>query len=229
MRRAIPLVALVTLAWTARSEAIVITFTDQATFVAQTGSHLLTMPNVSANNFTITGEATFDNFTVGGLITGPQVEATYFNIPATPNYLAKSGTESFDVVPVAGTYALGFSIYEPTSSVLLNGCNATCVDSTFVVTLLSGAASLLAHTLQPADQAFSFVGFWSSDPITSVQIRETVGGIDNEFFGDFYRGTAQQGAQPPVTGVPEPGTLALMLGGLVWLGLRRYSRGSHRA
>jgi hypothetical protein len=42
--------------------------------------------------------------------------------------------------------------------------------------------------------------------VTSVQIRETIGGIENEFFGQFY--TA--GMAP----VPEPAGWALWLAGL---------------
>lgn len=43
----------------------------------------------------------------------------------------------------------------------------------------------------------SFVGVWSDIAFNKVQIRETSGGIDNEYFGRFY--TVQVAAP-----VPEP-------------------------
>lgn len=189
-------------------------FTSQSAFVSQTGSSLLTLPNGTFNLVTIPGQLTIDGFSPGSLISGTTAFASFFNL--APNFLAKGGTESFDITPLTPSYAFGFTLYEPTSSALLNGCNTTCVQSTFGITLFSGSTNIGSFSVQPADNQLNFYGFWSSDPITSVQIRETVGTDDNEFFGQFYLGSTSQ--------VPEPASLVLVAVGLAGFAVRKRFR-----
>jgi hypothetical protein len=210
----IPVSFLVTLvlATTVPAAADPILITNQASFVSQTGSTLQTLPTSGSSSFTIPGQLTFTTSSTGNFVSGTNV-SPFFNL--APNFLGKSGTESFDVTALTTIYAFGFTLYEPTSSATLNGCNATCFESTFTVTLLSGSTTLGTFTVQPADNQFNFYGFWSSDPITSVQIRDTTGTIDNEFFGQFYTGTTALSTTP----APEPASFLLLATGLVGLGL----------
>ena len=63
----------------------------------------------------------------------------------------------------------------------------------------------------PPNDVAAFFGVWSSVAFDAVQIRETTGSAENEFFGTFYTGS-----QPPA---PEPAGLAL--GALALLALRQ--------
>ncbi len=83
----------------------------------------------------------------------------------------------------------------------------------FAVTLKSAGSPVGAFPFQrPNDQA-TFVGVWSTLSFDRIEIRETTGGLENEFFGQFYTGT---------TPIPEPSTLTLLALGT--LGLLGYAR-----
>lgn len=93
--------------------------------------------------------------------------------------------------------------------------NATFVESTFEVTLFDGTTEVGSFTFaRPNDQA-TFVGVWTDFGFDNIEIEETIGGIGNEFFGQFYTGT---------TAIPEPTTLALFGLGAVLLAARRRGR-----
>ena len=137
--------------------------------------------------------------------------------------LAISGVENLDVnINLGGeVFSFGFEFVEPQFDANVNG---PFVDSTFTVTLLSGATMVNSFSFNaPNDQA-AFVGVWSTSDqgFDNVQIRETDGGIGNEFFGEFYVGN-----QP----IPEPASLAVWsLLGMGWAGAcvwrRRRRRGT---
>ena len=191
-RKVVALLALGPLSLSLAATAATITYSNEATFASATGSALLTLPNANdVNNLTVAGELTIDNFANGGFYAGADM-AIYWNL--APNYTVKSGIESFDLLPLKPIYAIGFSLYEPTSNARLNGCNkptTACVNATFRIELFSGVASLGEYTITPPNDTFNFYGYWTADPITKVTIREAVvtspsGDLysdDNEFFG----------------------------------------------
>ncbi len=130
--------------------------------------------------------------------------------------LAISDREDLDVDINLGfeAFSFGFEFVEPESD---DNVNATFVDSTFEVSLYSGVVAVNSFTFNaPNDQA-AFVGVWSTadQGFDTVEIREIVGGIDNEFFGEFYVGT-----QP----VPVPGAVLLGMLGLSVVGVKLRKR-----
>ena len=137
------------------------------------------------------------------------------------NELAISGMEHLNVsINLGGeVHSFGFEFVEPHNDPYLyslttnNSTPEYFTDSTFMVTLLSGATPVDSFTINAPDDQAAFVGVWStpSQGFDKIQICETTGGIYNEFFGEFYVGT-----QP----VPVPGAVLLGMLGLSAAGLK---------
>lgn len=119
--------------------------------------------------------------------------------------LAVNGVESFDVEIDYPIDSFGFDFVEPEFDPLVG---ATFIDSTFEITLLNSESVIDSFEFQRPNDIASFVGFSSNSPFDKVEIREIVGGAENEFFGSFYTGSSKS--------VPEP---SLILGsGILGLG-----------
>ncbi len=202
--------------------AAAVTYSNEAAFVAATGAGLHALPTgagggvlIAPSIVSVDGVLTF-NTASGGLVSNWEATSGVSRF-AGPD-LAISGTENFDVAVQFGEdrYAFGFGIYESTSSALA-GCNTTCVDSTFTISLFNDGVLLSpSYTLSPADDVAQFWGLHTDFAFDAIQIRETTGGIDNEIFGTFYSGTR---AVPGT--VATPGSLALAGLALAGLGLLR--------
>lgn len=207
---ALALSALIGLGGATGVSATVVTYASEATFAAATGATLHALPT-GPNNTRVSGDSISS---VDGVITlntasgtlWSNWEVTYGVSRLDGPDLAISGAEDFDVVVQFGAdrYAFGFGIYESTDPGSA-GCNATCIDSTFTITLWNNGVQLSpSYLLSPANNVAVFWGLQTDFAFDAIKIRETTGGIDNEIFGTFYSGT--NGV--PVA-VPEPGSLAL--------------------
>ncbi|MEM9365208.1 MAG: hypothetical protein AAGD07_04365 [Planctomycetota bacterium] len=129
------------------------------------------------------------------------------------NDLALIGPESLDIDFVTDIFSFGFDFVEPEFDTNI-GNPGDFVDSTFTISLLDGSNLVDEVVFSPPNDTATFFGIGSVTPFDSVQIRETVGGAENEFFGHLFAGTAA---------VPEPATYcsALSLAGICLFRRRR--------
>lgn len=197
--------------------ATLITFSDQAAFLASTGATSATgsLPNLGLipSGSQVVGAVTFS--------IAPPSSALFIGASGRPdviggdwtsinpgNDIAISDVENLNVDLASPVYALGFDFVEPTDFT----CYAGCYDSTFAVTLKNGIAEVGSFTFNAPDSTLAFVGVWTDTLFNRVEIRDTTSTIDDEFFGEFYTGT---------TPVPEPATLLLLGSGLAGLAVLR--------
>lgn len=222
VRRLVGSILGVVLGLAATSEAALITFSDKTTFLASTGAASATgaLPNAGAvgAGYTV-GSVSFTTlsgqFFIGAANLFPGV-VTDWSAAIPGHDIAISGEESFRADFLAPVYSLGFDFFEPIVNSPINpktdDCFAPCFDSTFQVTLFSGATALGSFTYNAPDATLAFVGVWTDVAFDRVEILDLNLKNDDEYWGEFYTGT---------TPVPEPGTVVLLGSGLLALYLRR--------
>ena len=206
----------VLLAAQAQASPILFTYTNEAAFLADTGSTSATGPYPDLGSGTpqpvTIGSITFSSPSPSSVAVG----VAGHGIPDWTSYLpgneiAINDIEHLDIVSSAPVFAMGFQFVEPSiGGTTTDTCFvAQCTDSTFQITLMSGAIvrDVLAFNA-PDDQA-AFLGVWAPYSFDRMVIREAIGGIDDEFWGQVF--TQGRTPNPTATEVPEPASL-LMLG-----------------
>jgi hypothetical protein len=199
-----------------------ITFLDKPAFLAATGATSATgaLPNAGLQTAYTVGSVTFNvtglaatgttGFHLGTLSVGGFGIADWTTRLAG-NDIAINGPENLNADLAGLVYSVGFDFVEPRLDPWVNPSGTTpFIDSTFSVTLKNGATTINSFTFSPPNDAASFFGAWSDTAFNRVEIRETTGGAENEFLGQFY--TGGQVLQPAV--VPEPASLVLLVSGL---------------
>lgn len=212
------------------AEAALVTYSNQAQFVAATGATSATgaLPVVQAPLAARTvGSVTFTapNFLLGYDGFSAPID---WSTRISGNDLAVSvGTgdtttnDGIDVSFAAPVFAAGFEFHEPLEfNGVLDGCNSSpCIDSTFTVSLRDGASTVGTFTFNAPNDILAFVGVASDTAFDRMLIRETVGTDDNEFYGQFY--TA-------VTPVPGPAAGLLLATGCAAMGAAARRRRNSR-
>ncbi|PQA88404.1 hypothetical protein CW354_08910 [Marinicaulis flavus] len=134
------------------------------------------------------------------------------------NQFAVNGDEDINADFGGDVFSFGFDFVEPENDPLVN---APFVDSTFEISLCDGGSCFDSVQFNAPNDAAAFIGVISSLAFDSVIIRELVGGVENEFFGEFYTSTE------PVSDVPLPAAAPLFLAGLTGAGFAfRRKRGN---
>lgn len=156
---------------------------DRDAFLAETNArmNLPRIPDLGQNpmtSFTL-GNLTFKSS--GGFYMGGITQTVL--LPG--NEIAINGLENLDVFIARPVTAFGFDFAEPTDDPI----DPDHVESTFEVTLLLGVTEVGTVQFVPAMDKALFYGISSDGEFDAVEIREIVGGIENEYFGEFYLDT----------------------------------------
>lgn len=108
------------------------------------------------------------------------------------NEIAIDGVEDLNANFATPIYSGGFDFVDRT----IGDAGCPGLDSTFKVTLYNGGTAVDEFTFNASNDVMSFVGIHSSAPFTRLDIRETPGGCENDFFGQFYCGSIPLGCPP---------------------------------
>lgn len=203
-------------------------FSDKSVFLATTGASAASgpLPNLGiiADGSETVGSITFNQVGTHSIFIGTRgIRVTDWTTLLAGNEIAVNDTENLNLSTAAPVFAFGFDFVEP--SIAGSGTGTCfvrpCTDSTFSVTLKSGTTAIDSFQFNVADDIAGFVGVWSSLAFNAVEVRETSGGIDDEFFGQVFTGNVA----PVPTAVPVPAALPLLgsaLGLLGWMRRRAH-------
>jgi hypothetical protein len=171
------------------SSAAAITFSDQSAFLTATGATSATGPLSAISSI-------FGSHTIGTVtITAPKWGIGNSGFPHPGNWIGVSQgngitppyADGIDLAFALPVYAAGFQFFEP-SITGPTGCNDNpCIDSTFLVTGYdAGNVQLFSFSFNAPNDVLAFVGVQSSDAFKYLRIYESVGGDENELYGQIY-------------------------------------------
>ena len=203
------------------ANATLATFDDQAAFLSATGA--------TAAGPVPTGGGGDTSFVIGGLTFTNHPPSSFYLLPPDlgariPGFdLAINDVESFNVDSATPLFAFGFDFHEIENDPNLFGpflpnTFGPFFESEFQVTLLDGGSFVDSFTYTRPNDSLEFVGVWSTEPFNRIELREAVGGLEDELFGNFLTGVT-------AAGVPEASVFVfwslMSAAGLVAACLRR--------
>ncbi len=174
------------------AKAAIITYTDQTTFLNDTNASFISLPDTGGNTVT--------SLTVNGLAfttPSPNFASGLFSNRLSGNVISVTALEHLNISLSSPIYSFGFNFHEPEFA---PNIFAPFVDSVFTVKLFMDTTLVDSFSFNSPNDTATFNGVWSDSLFNRVEIREVTGGIENEFFGQFYTGTEQLELQT----VPEP-------------------------
>lgn len=210
----------------------VTTFADLATFTSATGATSVgALPSTGdVDTSEVLGDLTFS--TDRGLVFG--IGTGGWSTLISGNELAISGPSSFNVDFGKAVGSFGFYIHEPSTTVQWqDGTNTpSFTESTFSLKLFSGTSQIGATSFAPENDKAVFFGLQADQTFDRIEIVETTGASENEFFGGFMSGVTtlprplsrSVSSASATTPVPLPAGLPLLMLGLGALALTRKSR-----
>jgi hypothetical protein len=175
------------LVYAATAQANLTLFSDKATFLAATGARPASTIPTTPDTVFPPGAGFASESLSFTLVPGVSTRFSIldFSVRLAGNELALSERESFNVDITTGQkFSFGFDFVEPE----LDPNGGTFVESTFEVTLKNGATTSGSFLFERPNDSAQFVGVRTGleEGFDRVEIREVIGDIDNEFFGQFY-------------------------------------------
>jgi hypothetical protein len=169
-------------------------FTDKASFLAITGAFDATgeLPNTDFIG-SINGPSPGPTTTVGS-VTYQAIRYRFtessIRLPGTELIISRGtdggSNDSINLTVSNPVFSLGFDFVEPEND---PNVNATFIDSTFTVTIKNGTTLLHSFVFNAPNDTAAFIGIWGGSLFDRVEVRETIGGDENEFYGRVYTGT----------------------------------------
>ena len=174
------------------AHAAIVTFDDKLVFLTATGATTATgalpdsglIPGGAGASETV-GDVTFSIAAPSSaLYIGTAGQVGIVNNDWTTRLpgsdIAISGVENLNADLAISVFSLGFDFVESEDD---PNVNAPFIDSIFGVSLFEGGSLVDSFTFNAPNDIAAFVGVWGDTPFNRVEIREIVGGIDDEFFG----------------------------------------------
>ena len=164
-------------------------YTNEASFINDVGNDRAFLPGsvLRASSFSA---APFD-FTLNTTVQVFDIDAAQYGVPiAGEDNLVISDHESHELQSSFALLAFGFSFFQPSNNTPIPGptgvaCYAACDSGAFSVSLFQGATLIDSFSFTAAFDTVEFHGYAGSTPFDRIEIVDTLGTIDNEYFSTY--------------------------------------------